>query len=158
MNDYCPQLSTRLLLLLLSLYASCTPAETLVFSCTRVERDYQESYELQVSTPVLNSGNQKGKVYLDGRDLDRSGGDGNQIIKNVVIGKDRVAYLSDTNFEAEVFDGISYPPANVIAVVMIDRRSGKLRRVETISGGILALSLGEGTRSYEEQCTPINRF
>jgi hypothetical protein len=158
MNDYRPQLSALLVLLLLSLYAGCASAETLVFSCTRVERDYQESYELQVRASASNVGVQKGKVYLDGRDLDRSGSDGNQMIKNVVISKDRVSYLSDTHFEAEVFDGISYPPANVITVVTIDRHSGKLRRVETISGGILALSLGEGARSYEEQCTPINRL
>jgi hypothetical protein len=39
---------------------------------------------------------------------------------------------------------------------MIDRISGKLRKVDTIAGGILASSLGEGTKSYEEQCIPVN--
>ena len=158
MNDYYRQLSARLILLLLSLYANCAPAETLIFTCIRLERDYREIYELQVRTPVPNSGTQKGKVYLDGRDLDRLGSDGNQIIKNVVISKDQVSYLSDTHFDAEVFDGISYSPGSVTALVMIDRRSGKLRRVETVSGGILASSLGEGTKTYEEECAPTNRF
>jgi hypothetical protein len=35
---------------------------------------------------------------------------------------------------------------------MIDRESGKLRKVDTIQGGILGANLGDGTRSYEEQC------
>jgi hypothetical protein len=94
---------------------------------------------------------------LDGRDLDRLGEGGNQTIKNVVIEKDRVSYLSDTHFEAEEFDGVLYPPGSVVSVVIIDRRSGRLRRVETVSGGILALSLGEGTKSYEEECTSEDR-
>jgi hypothetical protein len=156
MNNYYQQLSACLTLLLLSLYVSCASAETLVFTCTRVERDFKESYELQVSTPAPNSKAQKGKVYLDGRDLDQRGDGGNQIIKNVIISKDRVSYLSDTYFEAEVFDGVSYPPGSVLTVVIIDRPSGRLRRIETVSGGILALSLGEGTKSYEEECTPVN--
>jgi hypothetical protein len=156
MNLYYPQMSSRLMLLLLSLFVTCASAETLVFNCTRVERDFKEVYELKVSTPTPNSGAQKGKVYLDGRDLDRRGDGGNQTIKNVVISKDRISYLSDTHFEAEVFDGISYPPGSVLAVVILDRRSGRLRRVETVSGGILALSLGEGTKSYDEECVPAN--
>lgn len=132
---------------------SCASAETLVFNCTRVERDFKEIYELKVSTPTSNSPTQKGKVYVDGRDLDRRGDGGNQVIKNVVISKDRVSYLSDTHFEAEEFDGVSYPPGSVLTVVIINRHSGRLQRIETVSGGILALSLGEGTKSYEEECT-----
>jgi hypothetical protein len=155
MNHYYPQMSARLTPLLLSLFMTCASAETLVFTCTRVERDVKEVYELKVSTPPPNSPTQKGKVYLDGRDLDRRGDGGNQTIKNVVIGKDRVSYLSDTSFEAEVFDGVSYPPGSVLAIVIIDRPSGRLRRIETVAGGILALSLGEGTKSYEEECTPL---
>jgi hypothetical protein len=45
----------------------------------------------------------------------------------------------------------------VLAIVIIDRPSGRLRRIETVSGGILALSLGGGTKSYEEECTSIDR-
>jgi hypothetical protein len=158
MNNFYLQMSSRLILLLLSWFVSCASAETLVFTCTRVERDFKEIYELKVSAPTPNSGAQKGKVFLDGRDLDRRGDGGNQIIKSVVIGKDRISYLSDTHFEAEVFDGISYPPGSVLAVVILDRRSGRLRKIETVSGGILALSLGEGTKSYEEECVPVNPF
>ena len=157
MNNYYPHLSARLLLLLLGFFVTCASAETLVFTCTRVERDIKEIYELKVITPTLNSRTQKAKVYLDGRDLDRIGEGGNQTIKNVVIEKDRISYLSDTHFEAEEFDGVLYAPGSVVSVVIIDRRSGRLRRVETVSGGILALSLGEGTKSYEEECTSEDR-
>ncbi len=158
MNNFYLQMSSRLILLLLSWFVSCASAETLVFTCTRVERDFKEIYELKVSTPTLNSGAQKGKVYLDGRDLDRRGDGANQTIKNVVISKDRISYLSDTHFEAEVFDGVAYSPGSVLAVVILDRHSGRLRKIETVSGGILALSLGEGTKSYEEECAPANPF
>ena len=158
MNHFYPQMRSRLILLLLGWFVTCASAETLVFTCTRVERDFKEIYELKVSLPVSSAGAQKGKVYLDGRDLDRRGDGGTQTIKNVVISKDRISYLSDTHFEAEVFDGISYPPSSVLAVVILDRPSGRLRRIETVSGGILALSLGEGTKSYDEECVPVNPF
>jgi hypothetical protein len=138
------------------LYASPLFAESITFNCTRTERDFIETYELQVKTAAGSLPNQKGKVYLDGRDLDREGTGTNQMIKNVVITKERVSYLSDTRFEAEFFDGVSYPPGSVTSIVMIDRISGKLRKVDTIAGGILASSLGEGTKSYEEQCIPVN--
>jgi hypothetical protein len=158
MNHFYPQMRSRQILLLLGWFVTCASAETLVFTCTRVERDFKEIYELKVSLPVSSAGAQKGKVYLDGRDLDRRGDGGTQTIKNVVISKDRISYLSDTHFEAEVFDGISYPPSSVLAVVILDRPSGRLRRIETVSGGILALSLGEGTKSYDEECVPVNPF
>ena len=80
------------------------------------------------------------------------GADGNQTIKNVLITKERVSFLSDTRFEAEVLDGVTYPPGSVTSIVTIDRASGKLRKVDTVVGGILATSLGEGTKSYDEQC------
>jgi hypothetical protein len=158
MNNFYPQMRSRLILMLLGWFVTCASAETLVFTCTRVERDFKEIYELKVSLSTPNAGAQKGKVYLDGRDLDRRGDGGTQTIKNVVISKDRISYLSDTHFEAEVFDGISYPPSSVLAVVILDRRSGRLRKIETVSGGILALSLGEGTKSYDEECVPVNPF
>ena len=140
----------------LSLCIASASAETLTFSCTRTERDFIETYDLQVRASPSNLTTQKSKVFLDGRDLDRVGADGNQTIKNVLITKDKVSYLSDTRFEAEVLDGISYAPGSVTTMVMIDRHSGKLRKVETVSGGILANSLGEGTRSYEEQCVSVD--
>ena len=143
------------LLLMQWLQSSFAFAQSVAFSCTRVERDFTETYELQVKAASGNLPNQKGKVYLDGRDLDRVGADGNQTIKNVLITKERVSYLSDTRFEAEVFDGVSYPPGSVTSMIIIDRVSGKLRKVETVAGGILASSLGEGTKSYEEQCAPL---
>ena len=143
------------LLLMQWLQSSFAFAQSVAFSCTRVERDFTETYELQVKAASGNLPNQKGKVYLDGRDLDRVGDDGNQTIKNVLITKERVSYLSDTRFAAEVLDGISYPPGSVTSIVTIDRATGKLRKVDTVSGGILATSLGEGTKSYDEQCTPL---
>lgn len=143
------------LLLMQWLQSSLAFAQSVAFSCTRVERDFTETYELQVKAASGNLPNQKGKVYLDGRDLDRVGDDGNQTIKNVLITKERVSYLSDTRFAAEVLDGISYPSGSVTSLVIIDRASGKLRKVDTVAGGILASSLGEGTKSYEEQCTPL---
>ncbi|MBU3623416.1 hypothetical protein ICN47_06700 [Polynucleobacter sp. AP-Latsch-80-C2] len=137
------------------LQSSLAFAQSVAFSCTRVERDFTETYELQVKAASGNLPNQKGKVFLDGRDLDRVGADGNQTIKNVLITKERISYLSDTRFEAEVFDGVSYPSGSVTSMVIIDRASGKLRKMDTVSGGILASSLGEGTKSYEEQCVPL---
>lgn len=145
----------RSLLLISLLYAAPVFAESITLSCTRVERDFTETYELQVKSATGNLPTQKGKVFLDGRDLDRAGADGQQTIKNVLIAKDRISYLSDTRFAAEVLDGISYPPGSVTSIVIIDRVSGKLRKVDTVAGGILAANLGEGTKSYEEQCTPL---
>ena len=143
------------LLLISTLYSAPAFAQSIAFSCTRVERNYSETYELLIKPASGSLSTQKGKVYVDGRDLDRVGADGNQTIKNVLITKERVSYLSDTRFEAEVLDGISYPPGSVTSIVTIDRASGKLRKVDTVVGGILASSLGEGTKSYDEQCTPL---
>lgn len=94
----------------------------------------------------------KGKVFLDGRDLDRTGVDGEQSVKNVLIAKQKASYLVDTKFEAEVLEGVAYSAGSVMSMVMIDRETGKLRKVDTIQGGILGKNLGDGTRSYEEQC------
>ena len=143
------------LLLISTLYSAPAFAQSITFSCTRVERNYSETYELLIKPASGSLSTQKGKVYVDGRDLDRVGTDGNQIIKNVLITKERVSYLSDTRFEAEVLDSISYPPGSVTSIVTIDRASGRLRKVDTVVGGILASSLGEGTKSYDEQCTPL---
>jgi hypothetical protein len=143
------------LLLISSLYLTPAFAQSVAFSCTRVERDFSETYELLIKPASGSLLTQKGKVYVDGRDLDRVGADGNQTIKNVLITKERVSYLSDTRFEAEVLDGVSYSPGSVTSIVNIDRASGKLRKVDTVAGGILSTSLGEGTKSYDEQCAPL---
>jgi len=142
--------SRWLLLLLQCFIASELLAETLILTCTRVERDFSETYELKLVT--TGPGTSKGKVYLDGRDLDRSGPDSQQSVKNVLISKQKASYLLSTQFEAEVLEGIAYSAGSVMSVVMIDRETGKLHKVDTIQGGILGKNLGDGTRSYEEQC------
>ena len=139
-----------LLVLLQCFIASELLAETLILNCTRVERDFSETYELKLVTS--GPGTSKGKVYLDGRDLDRSGLDSQQSVKNVMLSKQKASYLLSTQFEAEVLEGVAYSAGSVMSVVMIDRETGKLRKVDTIQGGILGKNLGDGTRSYEEQC------
>jgi len=139
-----------LLALLLCFIASELLAETLILTCTRVERDFSETYELKLVT--AGPGTSKGKVYLDGRDLDRSGLDSQQSVKNIMLSKQKASYLLSTQFEAEVLEGVAYSAGSVMSVVIIDRETGKLRKVDTIQGGILGKNLGDGTRSYEEQC------
>jgi hypothetical protein len=146
-----PFLRSRWLVLLLQCFiATELLAETLILTCTRVERDFSETYELKLVTSGL--GASKGKVFLDGRDLDRAGADSQQFVKNVMISKLKASYLLSTQFEAEVLEGVAYSAGSVISVVMIDRETGKLRKIDTIQGGILGKNLGDGTRSYEEQC------
>ena len=142
--------SRWLLVLFQCLIASELFAETLILTCTRFERDFSETYELKMVT--AGPGVAKGKVFLDGRDLDRAGADGLQSVKNLLISKQKASYLLDTKFEPEVLEGISYSAGSVMSIVMIDLETGKLRKVDTIQGGILGKNLGDGTRSYEEQC------
>lgn len=138
-----------LLPLSLFLYLPQAGAESITWSCTRVEKDFSETYELQ----VVSTGSQKGKVFLDGRDLDRTASDSTQLVKHVSISKEKVTYLIDTLFEPEVLEGVTYSAGSVISSVSIDRNTGKLRKVETVQGGILGANLGNGTRAFEEQCT-----
>lgn len=142
--------SRWLLLFLQCLIASELFAETLILNCTRFERDFSETYELKMVT--AGPGVAKGKVFLDGRDLDRAGADGQQSVKNLLISKQKASYLLDTKFEPEVLEGVAYSAGSVMSIVIIDRETGKLRKVDTIQGGILGKNLGDGTRSYEEQC------
>lgn len=142
--------SRWLLILLQCFIASDLLAETLILTCTRIERDFSETYELKLVT--AGPGILKGKVFLDGRDLDRAGADSQQSVKNVLISKQRASYLVSTQFEAEVLEGIAYSAGSVTSVVIIDRETGKLRKIDTIHGGILGKNLGDGTRSSEEQC------
>jgi hypothetical protein len=99
-----------------------------------------------------SSANPSPKVYLDGRDLGVIGSEGRQYIKNVTIIKQKASYLLSTQFDAEVLEGISYSAGSVTSIVMIDHETGKLRKLNTIQGGILGANLGDGTKSYEEQC------
>ncbi len=146
-----PFLHGRWLLFLLQCFVTSELlAESLILTCTRTERDFSETYELKLVT--AGPGAAKGKVFLDGRDLDRTGPDSQQSVKNVLISKQKASYLISTLFEAEVLEGVAYSAGSVMSVVMIDRDTGKLRKVDTIQGGILGKNLGDGTRSYEEQC------
>lgn len=139
-----------LLLILQFLTASEIFAQTLTLICTRTERDFSETYELKLQ--AISPASPKAKVYMDGRDLDRSDVDSRQSVRNVTITKQKASYLLSTYFEPEVLEGTAYSAGSVTSIVMIDRESGKLRKVDTIQGGILGANLGDGTRSYEEQC------
>lgn len=146
-----PHLSRLLLLLILQIFAASEIfAQKLTFICTRTERDFSETYELKIQ--ATSPASPKARVYLDGRDLERSDIDSRQSVKNVTITKQKASYLLSTSFEPEVLAGTAYPAGSVTSIVMIDRESGKLRKVDTIQGGILGANLGDGTRSYEEQC------
>lgn len=146
-----PSFCRLLLMVLLQLFfASEILANTLTLMCTRTERDFSETYELKMQS--ASSANSSPKVYLDGRDLDVIGSEGRQFVKNVTITKQKASYLLSTQFDAEVLEGISYSAGSVTSIVMIDRETGKLRKLDTIQGGILGANLGDGTKSYEEQC------
>ncbi|WP_415836259.1 hypothetical protein [Polynucleobacter antarcticus] len=122
----------------------------LTFTCERSERNYIETYELQV-TPA--SKGQKAKVFLDGRDLDRADEVGQQSVQNVLITESTVLISIKASFLPEVFDGMQYGAGSVVTAIHLNRQTGQLRKVETITGGILSATLGGGTRTYQEQCT-----
>ena len=126
-------------------------AESLVFTCERSEKNYTEIYELKV---IPASKNQKAKVFVDGRDLDQSNELGRQTVKTVLITESTVLISMEANFPPEGFDGIQYGPGSVTTAIAINRSTGQLRKAETIKGGILSATLGEGTKSYQEQCVP----
>ena len=123
--------------------------DTLKFNCTRSENNYTETYDLKVSSA---SKNQKAKVFVDDRDLDRSDEFGRQAIKNVLITESTVLISMEAHFPPESFDGIEYGAGLVSTVKTINRSTGQLRKAETIKGGILSATLGEGTKTYQEQC------
>jgi hypothetical protein len=146
-----PSFVRLLLMVLLQLFfASEILANTLILMCTRTERDFSETYELKLQS--ISQATPNGKVYLDGRDLDMIGSDSRQFVKNVTITKQKASYLLSTQFDAEVLAGIAYSAGTVSSIVMIDRETGKLRKFDTIQGGILGANLGDGTKSYEERC------
>ena len=138
-------------ILFLFLYAAPSlAAEPLVFTCERAEKNYTETYELKV---IPASKNQKAKVYVDDRDLDQADELGRQTIKNVLITGSTVLISMETHFPPESFDGIQYGAGSVMTAITINRANGQLRKAETIKGGILSATLGEGTKTYQEQCT-----
>jgi len=142
---------------LISLISACgiASAETIAFTCVRSEGSYSEEYDLKIVLPDPKNPKAKAKVYLDERDLDQRDEQGYQEVKNVQVSKSTVSFLTDTYFESEVFDGVKYPPGTVVATTTIQRETGQLKRVETIKAGILAKTLGEGTKTYTEKCGPM---
>ena len=123
--------------------------DILEFNCTRSENNYTETYDLKVSPA---SKNQKAKVFVDDRDLDRSDELGRQAIKNVLITESTVLISMEAHFPPESFDDIQYGRGLVSTAITINRYTGQLRKAETIKGGILSATLGEGTKTYQEQC------
>ncbi|MBU3613225.1 hypothetical protein [Polynucleobacter sp. MG-27-Goln-C1] len=123
--------------------------EVLQFNCTRSENNYTEIYDLKLNPA---SKNQKAKVFVDDRDLDKSDELGRQAVKNILITESTVLIAMEANFPPESFDGIQYGPGLVSTVITINRSTGQLRKAETIKGGILSATLGEGTKTYQEQC------
>jgi hypothetical protein len=138
-------------ILFLLLYATPSlAADPLVFTCERSEKNYTEIYEFKVFPA---SKNQKAKVFVDDRDLDQSDESGRQTIKNVLITESTVLISMEAHFPSENFDGIQYGAGSVMTAIAINRSTGQLRKAETIKGGILSVTLGEGTKTYQEQCT-----
>lgn len=138
------------ILFLLIFATPALAAEPLVFNCERTEKNYIETYELIVSPA---SKTQKAKVFVDGRDLDQFDELGRQTIKNVLLSESTVLISMEAYFPPESFDGVQYGVGTVKTVISLNRSTGQLRKAETIQGGILSASLGEGTKIYQEQCT-----
>jgi hypothetical protein len=63
----------------------------------------------------------------------------------------------EAHFPPESFDGVQYGAGSVMTVITISRSTGQLRKAETIKGGILSATLGEGTKTYQEQCTTVKK-
>jgi len=60
-------------------------------------------------------------------------------------------------FPPESFDGIQYGAGSVKTVIAINRSSGQLRKSETIQCVILSATLGEGSKTYLEQCSGLKK-
>jgi hypothetical protein len=129
-------------------------ADTLVFTCERSENNYTETYQLKVMT---TSKNQKAKVFVDYRDLDRVSELGQQAVMSVLIDEYTVLISMEAQFPPENFDGIQYGAGSVSTIIAINRPTGQLRKLQTVKGGILSATLGEGTKIYQEQCTAFTK-
>jgi hypothetical protein len=137
----------------LILYATPSLAvESLFFICERAEKNYTETYKLKI-TPATK--NQKATVFVDDRDLDRASELGRQTVKNVLITESVVLVSIEAYFPPESFDGIQYGAGSVNTAITINRQTGQFVKAETIRGGILSATLGEGTKNYQEQCTAV---
>jgi hypothetical protein len=142
-------------ILFLLLYAAPSlAADSLLFTCERSEKNYTETYELKV-TPA--SKKEKAKVFIDDRDLDHADELGRQTIKSVLITESTVLISMEAHFPPESFDGVQYGAGSVITAITINRATGQLRKAETVKGGILSATLGEGSKTYQEQCTAAKK-
>ncbi|WP_216229270.1 hypothetical protein [Polynucleobacter sp. 78F-HAINBA] len=142
-------------ILFLLLYAAPSlAADSLLFTCERSEMNYTETYELKV-TPA--SKKEKAKVFIDDRDLDLADELGRQTIKSVLITESTVLISMEAHFPPESFDGVQYGAGSVITAITINRATGQLRKAETVKGGILSATLGEGSKTYQEQCTAAKK-
>jgi hypothetical protein len=94
----------------------------------------------------------KAKLFLDGRDLDRSDTYGKQVVKSVTLARPNILILIEANFEPENLMGVSYPAGTVTTNISLDPITGKLKKVEKIQGGILGETMGNGTFISEETC------
>jgi hypothetical protein len=138
-------------LFMISPFRLALAAETLIFDCKRAEKDFTEEYEMKL---VVANKVSKAKIYLDGRDLDQTDANGTQVVKNVHIIPPNIVMLIDAHFEPEILAGIAYPAGTVTTLLTLNQATGKLKKVETIQGGILGSNLGNGTRASEETCLP----
>lgn len=97
---------------------------------------------------------EKAKIYLDDRDLDQSDNNGHQMVKSVVVTPSSIMMTIDAYFDPEQLQGVSYSAGTVLTQMTLNRATGQLKKVETIRGGILGASLGDGTHLSEEACIP----
>ena len=132
----------------LTSFAACA-VDILEFNCKRSEKGYTEEYEMKL---MLASGEQKAKVFLDGRDLDRSDTLGSQIVKSITLARPNILILIEAKFEPEEIMGVSYPAGSVVTNSTMDPVTGKFKKVEKIQGGILGATIGNGTHTSEETC------
>ena len=137
----------------LSLLLCAAPSlavDSLAFTCERTENNYTETYQFKV---MAASKNQKAKVFVDDRDLDRASELGRQTVQSVLISEFTVLISMEAQFPPETYDGVQYGAGSVITLIAINRPTGQMRKSETVKGGILSASLGEGTKTYQERCT-----
>ena len=132
----------------LASFTACA-VDVLEFNCKRSEKGYTEEYEMKL---MLASGNQKAKMFLDGRDLDQSDALGSQIVKSITLSRPNILILIEAKFEPEEIMGVSYPAGSVVTNITLDPVTGKFKKVEKIQGGILGATIGNGTHTSEETC------
>ena len=151
-NLFLLQILSKLhLIFLLLLSCAITPVmgQSAFFDCKRVEKNYVEEYEMQLT---LASKTQKAKMFLDGRDLDQSDAFGKQEVKSIVLAKPNIFIAIEASFAPEDIMGVTYPAGTVSTQITLDPVTGKLKKIEKIQGGILGASLGNGTHVSEESC------